>query len=77
MDPILHSLIAIGCMIASYYAGNYAGSKSKAKLNNVVSSILDTLEKQGFIATVLDKDGDKELIPISELVAAALRETKK
>ena len=40
-------------------------------------TMLDTLEKEGFVATVLDKDGDKELVTISELVANAVKEAKK
>ena len=30
------------------------------------------LEKEGFIRTAIDKDGDKELIPISQIVADAV-----
>ena len=47
------------------------------KLELVIGSMLDTLEKEGFVATVLDKDGDKELVPISELIAKAVKESKK
>ena len=39
--------------------------------------MLDTLESEGFVATSLDKDGDKELVPISELIANAVKESKK
>ena len=38
--------------------------------------MLDKLERDGFIATKLDKDGDKELILISEVVAKALKKSK-
>jgi DNA-binding PadR family transcriptional regulator len=40
-------------------------------------SMLETLEKEGFVETSLDKDGDKELIPISELIANAVKESEK
>jgi hypothetical protein len=39
--------------------------------------MLETLEKEGFVETSLDKDGDKELIPISELIANAVKESEK
>ena len=39
--------------------------------------MLDTLETEGYVATVLDKDGDKELVLISELIAKAVKEAKK
>jgi len=39
--------------------------------------MLDTLEKEGFVKTSVDKDGDKELVPISELVANAIKDSKK
>ena len=49
----------------------------KNMIEDIVSTMLETLEKEGFIATAIDKDGDKELIPVSELIAKALRESKK
>jgi hypothetical protein len=39
--------------------------------------MLETLERDGFIATELDKDGEKELIPVSTMIASALKEVKK
>jgi hypothetical protein len=37
--------------------------------------MFDKLEKDGFIVTKLDKDGDKELIPINEVIAKALKKS--
>jgi|TARA_Y100001949_G_scaffold142926_1_gene125361 hypothetical protein len=74
MDPILHTVIALGCMGGCYCAGKYF---AKAKAENVIGWMLDHLETEGFVATVMDKDGEKELILISELIAKALKETKK
>jgi hypothetical protein len=68
-------MIATGCLAAAYYAGKYVSGKNM--IENVIASLLESLEKDGFIATALDKDGDKELIPVSELIAKALRESKK
>jgi hypothetical protein len=68
-------MIATGCIAAAYYIGKYVSGRNVVE--NAVGNILETLEKEGFIATALDKDGDKELIPVSEMIAKALRESKK
>ena len=68
-------MIATGCLAAAYYTGKYVSGKNM--IENILAALLESLEKDGFIATVLDKDGDKELIPVSELIAKALRESKK
>ena len=74
MDVYLHTVLAMGAIGAAYYAGNYF---STANVENIVGAMLETLEKEGFVETSLDKDGDKELVPISELVANAVKESKK
>ena len=75
MDPILHTVIAIGCMVGSYYVGHFLATKNN--FEPIVSGLLDKLESDGFIHTKLDKDGDKELIPISEVIAESLRDAIK
>jgi hypothetical protein len=75
MDVYLHTTLAMGVIAIAYYAGQYF-SRTK-DIEDVVDSLLNTLEKEGFVATVFDKDGDKELVPISELIAKALKEAKK
>lgn len=74
MDTYLHTALAMGAIGAAYYAGHYF---SVVNVENIVGSMLETLEKEGFIATSLDKDGDKELVPISELIADAVKDSKK
>jgi len=74
MDMILHTAIAMGCMAGFYYLGRILAKKYW--LDNIVSGLLEKLENDGFIHTVTDKDGEKEIIPIHELIAKALRETK-
>jgi len=74
MDVYLHTFLAMGAIGAAYYAGNYF---AKPAVEDIVGSILETLEKEGFVETSLDKDGDKELVPISELIATAVNESKK
>ena len=75
MDAYIHTMIATGCLAAAYYIGKYVSGKNM--IEDIVTSLLESLEKDGFIATGLDKDGDKELIPVSELIAKAMRESKK
>jgi len=75
MDPILHTIIAISCMAGCYYVGHFLAKKRS--FEPIVSRLLDKLEADGFIYIKLDKDGEKELIPISEVIAKALREVKK
>ena len=75
MDTYIHTIIATGCIAGAYYIGKYVSGKNM--IENILASLLEALEKDGFIATSLDRDGDKELIPVSELIAKAMRESKK
>ena len=75
MDPILHTIIAVGCMAGCYYAGHFFATKNM--FEPLVSKLLDKLETDGYIYTTTDKDGDKELIPISEIIAKTLRDAIK
>ena len=75
MDPILHTIIAIGCMAGCYYIGHRLATKNM--FEPIISKMLEKLETDGFIYTTIDKDGDKELIPISEIMAKTLRDAAK
>ena len=75
MDPILHTVIAAGCMAGCFYAGHFLATKNMFK--SIISKMLDKLEADGFIYTTTDKDGEKELIPISEVIAKTLRDAIK
>ena len=75
MDPILHTIIAIGCMAGCYYAGHFLATKKS--FEPIVSGLLNKLEADGYIYTTTDKDGEKELIPISEIIAKTLRDAIK
>ena len=74
MDMILHTAIAMGCMVGSYYLARNLTFKSC--IDPIATKLLEKLENDGFIHTITDKDGEKELIPVSELIAKALREAK-
>ena len=75
MDPILHTAIALGCMVGCFYAGHYLATRNM--FEPLISKMLDKLEADGFIYTKIDKDGDKELIAISDIIAKTLRDAIK
>jgi len=71
MDMVTHTLIAGACMAATYYWGRYLSKMDI--LENVVDTMFRTLEKEDFIRTVEDENGDRELVPISEILAKNLK----
>ena len=71
MDAITHTLLAVVCMAGCYFWGRDLSKMDI--LENVVDTMFRTLEKQDFIRTVEDENGDKELIPISEILAKNLK----
>ena len=75
MDPILHTAIALGCIVGCFYAGHFLATSNM--FEPLISKMLDKLEADGFIYTKLDKDGEKELILISEIIAKTMREANK
>ena len=71
MDAITHTLIAGSCMIGCYVWGRHL---SKAEiLESIVESMFNTLENEGFIKTEIDENGEKELIPISEIISKSIK----
>ena len=62
-------------MAGCYYAGHFLATKNM--FESIISKMLDKLEADGYIYTTIDKDGDKELIPISEIIATSLRDAIK
>ncbi len=65
MDIYTHTLLAVGSLAVAYYCG-VLYSRSKA-IEFVVANMLQKLEDDGFIRTKIDRDGEKEIIPISEI----------
>ena len=78
MDPITHTLLAVGSLLVFFFVGEWIGGKKKADdvLEKTVALTIETLERDGFIRTEIDKDGDVELIPISELITDAVKDAK-
>ena len=76
INEYTHTILAIGSMYGAYMLGKYFESKSIIeKLHEeAVSHLLKILEKEGFIETTIDKDGEVELVPISEIMAKAIRD---
>ena len=66
MDVYTHTFLAVGCIAAAFYSGRYLAKLSV--LEEVVENLLENLEEGGYIHTKTDKDGDKELIPIKEII---------
>jgi len=64
MDIYTHTIIATACIAGAFYAGLYFNKRSI--MNSIVTSMLDTLEKDGFIKTEVNEDGEKTLVPVSE-----------
>ena len=78
MDPITHTLLAVGSLLVFFFVGEWIGGKKKTDdvLEKTVALTIETLERDGFIMTEIDKDGDVELIPISELITDAVKDAK-
>ena len=74
MDALTHALIAVACMAGFYYLGRWS---SRNDLTDVIENILSKLEMDGYIATKTDENGDKELVPISDVIAKTVNEANK
>ena len=71
MDALTHALLAAASMAGFYYLGRWS---TRTNLTDVIESMLSKLETDGFIATKTDSKGEKDLIPISEVIAKATRD---
>ncbi len=66
MDSLIHTLLATGCIAVAFYAGRYFTVQSLSE--EMVTFVMKSLEKGGYIKTAVDSDGEVELIPISEII---------
>tara|TARA_Y100001963_G_scaffold27279_1_gene37201 strand:- start:10809 stop:11042 length:234 start_codon:yes stop_codon:yes gene_type:complete len=72
MDSLTHTIIAVGSLAGFFYAGCIL---TRWKMTEeVIGTLLDRLEKEGLIATVTGKDGEKDIIPISEIIAKTVND---
>tara|TARA_B100001778_G_C18301590_1_gene500102 strand:+ start:426 stop:665 length:240 start_codon:yes stop_codon:yes gene_type:complete len=78
MDIITHTILAVGSLVCFFFAGHYLGGKKVAEnlAENMVDATITMLEKDGLIRIETDKDGEKEIVPISEIISDTLRNAK-
>ena len=74
MDGFLHTALAMGCIGGAYWVGKYFAEDGH---KNIICWTLDTLETEGYVATTIDEDGEKDLIRLSEVIAKAVEESKE
>jgi len=51
-------------MGAAYWMGRYSEQKD---MELIAGQLIDILERDGYVKTVLDENGDKELVKIDEI----------
>ena len=73
MDIVTHTCLALGCMAGCYFWGRYLAKREV--LENGIEKTLMSLDEGGFSKTVEDENGDKELVPISEILAESKNNT--
>jgi len=64
MTGIEHSILATAMLAGFYYYGKWIGRKEKVE--DVIEHTLDTLEQGNYIKVIVQKNGDKELIPLDK-----------
>jgi hypothetical protein len=73
-DLLLSIMIILLLVGMSFYLG-FRIAKNKF-IHDTIGNMLGRLEHEGHIRTRMDADGNAELIPISEVVAEALEESR-
>ena len=51
-------------MFAAYYMGRYSNQKD---MEQIAGNLIEILEKDGYVKTILDENGDKALVKIDEI----------
>ena len=64
MDMYLHTIIAVGLMYSTYVWGRYLTKNSI--MGEIIEHMLMKLEKEGYIITEKDEDGDISLVKVKE-----------
>ena len=73
-DPLILTIVTTIVLATFYYAGRYLAKRSLVE--DIIENVLECLEKDGLIKTKTDKDGEKEIIPISDIIAKAVKDAK-
>lgn len=58
---IVISFVGMG---AAYYMGRYSNQKD---MEQIAGNLIEILEKDGYVKTILDENGDKALVKIDEI----------
>jgi hypothetical protein len=75
MSPLVHSLIATGCLAIAYYAGRFLAHTSIIEhlFDVMIDDLMTKLEKDGYLKIVRGEDGERELVSIAEIEDKACR----
>ena len=57
-------LISFVCMGATYWMGRYSEQKD---MEHIAGQLLEILERDGYVKTITDENGEKELVKINEI----------
>ena len=49
---------------ATYWMGRYSGQRD---MEQIAGNLIEILEKDGYVKTILDENGDKALVKIDEI----------
>ena len=60
MDTFTHTVLALASMVSCWAWGRYFSTK------DIIENMLNLLERDGYIKTKLDEDGDKCLVKFEE-----------
>ncbi len=74
MDVTLHTILATGSIMGAFYIGLWKSKFGKDVVSEAIEHTLDRLERDGYIETKTDRDGEKDIIKISEIRAKVLRD---
>ena len=69
-----NTALVVACMVIPYYVVWFLSKRSM--METIVESMLDNLDRDDLIRTKRDKNCEKDIIPVSEIVAKALRDEK-
>lgn len=64
MTGIEFSLVATPILAGFFYFGKFQGKKEK--IENIVDHTLNQLEKNNMIKVKVDKNGEKEILPLDK-----------
>tara|TARA_B100001769_G_scaffold60131_1_gene44186 strand:- start:731 stop:970 length:240 start_codon:yes stop_codon:yes gene_type:complete len=78
MDILTHTVLAVGSLVCFFFFGEWFGKKKGTEnlAEDMVDATITMLERDGLIRIETDKDGEKEIVPISQIITDTLRNVK-